>query len=72
MAHLDKSLADVAAHALGRGQRVLVLRVIAFQILKFTQQCVKFLIADGGHVQDVIIVVVAVDDFPQFFDSLFK
>ena len=72
VAHLGETLADVAAHALGGGQRVLVLGIIPFQVLQFAQQGVKFLVAHRGGVQHVVVVVVAVDDFPQFLDSLFK
>ena len=72
VAHLGEPFTDVAADALRRGQRVLVLRIVALKVLQFAQQGVKFLVADRRRIQYIVVMVVAVDDFPQFLDSLFK
>ena len=72
VAHLYKALGDVAAHALGRGERVAILGIVAFQVLQFPQERVKFLIAYSWCIQHIVIAVVGVDDFPQFLDSLLK
>ena len=72
VAHLDKPFGNIAAHALGGRERIHILGVIVLQFLQFAQQGVELLVAYRWGIQHIIIVVMAVDDFPQLFDSLFK
>ena len=72
VAHLDKPFGNIAAHALSGRERIHILGVIVLQFLQFAQQGIELLVAYRWGVQHIIVVVMAVDDFPQLFDSLFK
>ena len=58
--HSGKLVVQVASHTLRRTVGIEEFGMLRFQILQLTHLGIEFLVRDGGRVQHIIIIVVAV------------
>ena len=72
MLDLFKSLGQVTAHTLRGRERVGILRVTFLQLLQLTHHPVELLVADGGLVEHIVVMVVLVELPAQLLNAMFE